>query len=75
MLRTRVPGVRGATVTANIRVTIAASGAAAGQLVSSTGNGQVDQALARQAARMPNMPAPPNGQSVTFVQPARIQLR
>ncbi|WBU55771.1 hypothetical protein [Paracoccus sediminicola] len=75
MSRTRVPGVRGGTVTVQISVTVSPGGGASARLASSTGNGQADQALARQAARMPGVGAPPNGQSVSFVLPIQVALR
>lgn len=75
MRRTRVPGARGGTVTVQVSITIAGNGAASARLAGSTGNAQVDAAVARQAARMPGMPAPPNGQGASFVLPIQIQLR
>lgn len=74
MKRTRVPGGGRGTVTIQVSVSISASGAASARLVSSTGNAQVDAALARQAGRMPKMPAPPNGQGASFVLPIQIKL-
>ena len=74
MSRTRVGG-RGGQVRVQVSVTIGANGAASARLASSTGNPQVDAALSRQAARLPGMPAPPNGQSVSFVQPIVVNLR
>lgn len=74
MKRTRVPGGGRGTVTIQVSVSISANGAASARLVSSTGNPQVDAALARQAGRMPRMPAPPNGQGASFVLPIQIKL-
>lgn len=74
MKRTRVPGGGRGTVTIQLSVSIAANGAASARLASSTGNAQVDAALARQAGRMPRMPAPPNGKGASFVLPIRIDL-
>lgn len=75
MSRTRVPGVRGETVTVQVQISISPNGAASARLASSTGNAKVDQAIAQRAARMPGMPAPPDGQSKAFTLPIRIQLR
>ncbi|MFV0294316.1 MAG: TonB C-terminal domain-containing protein [Paracoccus sp. (in: a-proteobacteria)] len=75
MSRTRVSGGRGGRVSVQVAVTISPNGAASGRLASSTGSPQVDQALARQAGRLPRMPAPPNGKPASFVQPVVIQLR
>ncbi|WBU60937.1 TonB C-terminal domain-containing protein [Paracoccus albus] len=75
MRRTRVPGARGGTVTVQVRITIAGNGAASARLAGSTGNAQVDAAVARRAASMPGMPAPPNRQAASFVLPIQIQLR
>lgn len=75
MSRTRIRGARGGQVQIRVSVTISANGSASARLASSTGNAQVDSALARQAARLPRMPAPPNGQSASFVQPIVVSLR
>ena len=75
MSRTRVPGRRGGTVRATVTVRVSANGATSAQLARGTGEPAVDAALARQAARMPKLPAPPNGQPFTFQQPVQIQLR
>ncbi|SDE87561.1 protein TonB [Paracoccus isoporae] len=75
MSRTRIGGARGGRVQIQVSVTISANGAASARLASSTGNARADSALARQAARLPRMPAPPNGQSASFTQPMVITLR
>lgn len=73
MARTRLPGGRGAA-RVQVSVTIAANGAATARLVSSTGDPGVDAALARQAARLPRMPAPPGGAAQSFIQPIRVEF-
>ncbi|WP_112875256.1 TonB C-terminal domain-containing protein [Paracoccus endophyticus] len=73
MARTRLPGGRGAA-RVQVSVTIAANGAATARLVSSTGDPGVDAALARQAARLPRMPAPPGGTAQSFIQPIRVEF-
>ncbi|MDO5620546.1 MAG: energy transducer TonB [Paracoccus sp. (in: a-proteobacteria)] len=74
MSRTRIQGGRG-SVTVNVSVSISANGTASARLASSTGNPAHDAALSRQAARMPRMPAPPNGTGGSFTQPVTIQIR
>ncbi|NHF73840.1 TonB C-terminal domain-containing protein [Paracoccus xiamenensis] len=74
MKRTRVPGGGRGSVTIQVSVSISGNGSAAARLASSTGNAKVDAALARQAGRMPRMPAPPNGKGASFVLPIRIDL-
>lgn len=73
MARTRLPGGGGAA-RVQVSVTIAANGAATARLVSTTGDPAVDAALARQAARLPRMPAPPGGAAQSFVQPIRVEF-
>ena len=74
MKRTRVPGGGRGAVTIQVAVSISGNGSASARVTSSTGNAQVDTALARQAGRMPRMPAPPNGKGASFVLPIRIDL-
>lgn len=73
MGKTNVSG-RG-QLSVQIAVAIGPNGAAQARLVSSTGDARTDQALARQAGRMPRMPAPPGGQPQSFVLPVMIQAR
>ena len=74
MKRTRVPGGGRGSVTIQVSISISGNGSASARVTSSTGNAQVDAALARQAGRMPRMPAPPNGRGASFVLPIRIDL-
>lgn len=74
MARTSLSG-RGGQVSAQISVTIGPNGSASARLATSTGDGGFDQALARQAGRMPRMPAPPGGQAQSFVLPVAIRVR
>ena len=73
MMRTRIG--RSGSATVQIAITISGNGATAARLNGSTGDAQVDRALASQAARMPSMPAPPGGQAQSFVLPVAIQFR
>lgn len=75
MSRTSVRGGRRGQVRAVVTVTIQPNGSASARLASSTGNGQIDNSLARQAARLPRMPAPPHRQSVSFQVPFLIQIK
>ncbi|MFV0301660.1 MAG: TonB C-terminal domain-containing protein [Paracoccus sp. (in: a-proteobacteria)] len=74
MRRASLSGARG-TLRATVQVNVAANGRASGQLTAGTGNARIDNALARHARRMPRLPAPPNGQSVTLTVPVSIQVR
>lgn len=74
MSRTRLTGRRG-QVTVHISVRIAANGAATASLGRSTGDAALDRSLAAQAARMPRMPAPPQGQTQSFILPVAVQSR
>lgn len=74
MQRARIRGARG-NLRATIRVDIAASGAARGQLVSGSGDGRIDEALGRQAMRMPSLPAPPGGRAAVLSVPVTVTLR
>lgn len=71
MSRTRLSGRGGARV--QIAVTVAPNGATTARLASSSGDARNDAALNRQAARMPRMPAPPAGQSQSFVLPIAVR--
>lgn len=71
MKRTRISGARGA-LNVSLTVTIGADGRAVARLASATGNPAVDAALTRQAARLPRLPAPPDGRGQTFVLPIQI---
>lgn len=71
MRRTRVQG-RGTQITITMNIHISANGSASAQLVSSSGNTRMDAALRRQAARLPRLPAPPDGQPVRLTLPVRI---
>lgn len=74
MRRTRLSG-RGGTVTVNIRFSVSPNGQVSGtRLASSTGDARIDQALSRQAARMPRLPAPPTGKTTTLVLPVQIRM-
>lgn len=76
MSRTRVGRGRGGQVRVTLSVMIAGNGTASARLANSTGDTQIDAALSRQAARLPLMPAPPNGKaSPPFNQPIVINLR
>lgn len=76
MRRTRLPGnVRG-----NLNVTVAFTITAGGQItgvrvLSATGDPRVDQAINRQASRLPSMPPPPGGTSRPFEIPVVVQGR
>ncbi|MDO5371807.1 TonB C-terminal domain-containing protein, partial [Paracoccus sp. (in: a-proteobacteria)] len=71
MRRTRISGGRG-SVTAAVTVTIQPNGRASARLAKGSGDAHVDQALQRQANRMPRMTAPPGGQPASFTVPFRI---
>lgn len=71
MSRTRISGGRG-SVTAAVTVTIQSNGRASARLAKGSGDAHVDQALQRQANRMPRMTAPPGGQPASFTVPFRI---
>lgn len=74
MRRTRLNG-RGGTVTVNISFSVSPGGQVAGaRLASSTGDARIDQALSRQAARLPRLPAPPTGKTTTLVLPVQIRM-
>ncbi|MDO5605765.1 MAG: energy transducer TonB [Paracoccus sp. (in: a-proteobacteria)] len=75
MNRTPRPGQVRGQVTVRLSVTVAANGAASARLANSTGHAGWDTALARQAARMPQMPAPPNGQGQSFILPITVRPR
>ena len=71
MSRTRMSGVQGG-LTAAVTVTIQPNGRATARLARGSGDPRVDQALRRQAGRMPRMPAPPGGKPASFTVPFRI---
>lgn len=74
MRRARISG-RGGSVTVNIRFSVSPNGQVAGaRLASSTGDARIDQALSRQASRMPRLPAPPTGKTMTLVLPVQIRM-
>ncbi|MFB2594799.1 energy transducer TonB [Paracoccus sp. p4-l81] len=73
MKRTRISG-RGASVQVQLAIQVGANGAASARLASSTGDPRIDAALARQAGRLPRLPAPPGGQGHSFVLPILIQF-
>lgn len=75
MSRTRVNGAGGGRVSVQLSVKVSSGGAVSGRLASSTGNDAVDQALARQAGRLPSVPPPPNGKPASFVLPISVSLR
>ncbi|MDO5632758.1 MAG: TonB C-terminal domain-containing protein [Paracoccus sp. (in: a-proteobacteria)] len=64
---------RGGSGQVQVAVTVAPNGAISGRLVSSTGNPRTDQALTRQAARLPRVSPPPSGRSESFIQPITIR--
>ena len=74
MARTRATGGRG-VVSAVVVVSVQGNGRASGRLTRGTGNSTVDAALARQAARIPRLPPPPDGQTFQFTQPITVQTR
>lgn len=74
MRRARLTGTRG-SLRATILVNVAANGRAQGRLVAGTGHARIDQALARQASRMPRLPAPPGGRPANLTLPIDIQVR
>lgn len=73
--RTRVPGRRG-SVTATVSLTVSGNGSPSNiRLTGTSGDPQVDAALSRQAARMPRLPAHPEGKSVPLTIPVRVNFR
>lgn len=73
MQRARLQG-RSGSVQATLSLTVSPSGAVSARLATPTGNGLIDSALSRQAARMPNLPPPPEGQSVNLTVPIIVRL-
>lgn len=74
MQRSRISGVRG-RLNVTLRVEVAANGSARGTLVSQSGDTRIDSALARQAGRMPRLPAPPGGRQVALTVPVLVTVR
>ena len=74
MRRARLNGA-GGTLRATVKVTVSANGGASAQLVSGTGDARIDAILARQAARMPRLPAPPDGRPKTLTVPIAVEVR
>lgn len=71
MKRSRI-SARGRQMQVRVAISVGANGRASARLASSTGDSRVDSALARQAARIPHLPAPPDRRSHSFVLPIRI---
>lgn len=69
----RVSNLRKTGVTVTVAFTIGADGrVSGGRVLSSTGDARTDAALARQASRMPRLPAPPDGKARPITLPVRI---
>ncbi|MFV0410104.1 MAG: energy transducer TonB [Paracoccus sp. (in: a-proteobacteria)] len=75
MSRTRINGGGRGKISVQLSISVSPGGAVSGRLASSTGIASVDQALARQAGRLPSVPPPPDGKSASFVLPISISLR
>lgn len=74
MARTRLPGRRG-SMQVTVSFTVTAGGQVTGVRVNSTGDGAIDQALNRQASRLPSMPPPPGGGSKSMQLPVVVRSR
>lgn len=75
MQRTRLPG-RSGNVQVMVRFTVSPGGQVTAASVStSTGNARLDQALNRQASRLPRLPPPPSGKSTSLELPVLVQSR
>lgn len=75
MQRARIDGRRG-TIQATLTVTVSGNGQVSGvSLTRSSGDARVDQALSRQAGRMPRLVAPPSGRTETVIIPFQISSR
>ena len=73
MKRTRLPSERRGAIQATLQFTITSSGQVTGmRVVSSTGNSSVDNAINRQASRMPRLPAHPSGGALSLTLPVYI---